>query len=239
MKLSEAKEILKKNGCILSEKKTDLDESFKEFAEKQGYSFLNEAKKTVTKVFFKFTKSSLQEIGIDAEELSADPIIGKYIDLSEDPYYIWADKVPVKTAKEWTDKNYSNEDQKEKWNWSLNSIFSNEFSDTVYIYEAGNGKFPDWSSVEANVNTPRYVALAVSTKGLKYEHNKKIANMLYDVGVGEVIDDYEDGYVFGDIPMKGLKQVIARIKVEYPVYGKRLKVFTNGQLSKDITSKFV
>lgn len=92
---------------------------------------------------------------------------------------------------------------------------------------------------EANVNTPRYVTLAISTKGLKYEHNKKIANMLYDLNVGEVIDDYEDGYVFGDIPMKGLKQVIARIKAEYPVYGKRLKVFTNGQLSKDITSRFV
>lgn len=113
MKLNEAKEILKKNGFVLSEKKEDPDESFRAFAEKQGYSFVNEAKKTVTKVLFKFSKGSLADIGIDAEELSADPIIGKYIDLSEDPYYVWADNVPVKTAKEWTDKNYSNEDQKE------------------------------------------------------------------------------------------------------------------------------
>lgn len=195
---------------------------------------LSEAKQQVpTTCTLKFSKAELENSMENLDELS---MYGD-VDDGETLYYTFVDNVPIARAKYWYENAYKGNE--EHWNWSLLAITAEGPRGTRIQILGGDGgpKEPDWTG-GVKEKEARYVILAINEKGLRIEHYRKAKVVLSNIGTD--IQEYPDErLICVSVPMKGLKKTIAKLKIDYPIFAKRIKVFNDSNLNKDITSKFI
>lgn len=195
---------------------------------------LSEAKQQVpTTCTLKFSKAELENSMENLDELS---MYGDVDDGSQD-YYVFVDNVSIARAKYWYENAYKGNE--ESWKWSLLSITAEGPRGTRIQILGGDGgpKEPDWTGGVKEKET-RYVILAINEKGLRIEHYRKAKVVLNNIGT-DMFEYPEGRLICVTVPLKGLKKTIAKLKIDYPILGKRIKVFSDSNLNKDITSKFI
>lgn len=195
---------------------------------------LSEAKQQVpTTCTLKFSKAELENSMENLDELS---MYGD-VDYGSQDYYVFVDNVSIARAKYWYENAYKGNE--ESWKWSLLSITAEGPRGTRVQILGGDGgpKEPDWTG-GVKEKEARYVILGISNKGLKADQDVKISRALDSIGTD--IFEYPEGrLICATVPLKGLKNTIAKFNIDYPAFGKRIKVFSDSNLNKDITSKFI
>lgn len=83
------------------------------------------------------------------------------------------------------------------------------------------------------------VELCINYKGMNYSTLRKIRDMFETMG-GEECMDYIDDALYGCTMVKvGLKDKIEKIRKINPLWYRRIKVYNNAQLRRDITDKYI
>lgn len=204
---------------------------------------LNEASKKPTKVtMYFYYNEDLNDLivndplfnGCENDEADFDP--SKYRSYLEGPIIYG---VPIENAKAWVDKAMENN---EELFVKLQGITTYVGDEKVCIYDHERMTQPHWEKIETPEKQPaqpRFVMVAISEKGLKYETALKIAKKLEAIGEGQAEYWVDDKCYVEAVPLKGLKATLASFFKENPTLKKRTKIYSDYNCNHDITSKYI